>query len=242
MSMGTLYIVSTPIGNIDDITIRAIKTIFLVDYIVCEDTRRTGQLISMYESKLRKKELVIQDLNLFKKPKCISFYDEVEEVKVPEIVRLLEEGNSIALISDAGTPLLSDPGYKLVLRCIHKEIPIIPVPGASSILTALVLSGLPVNNVLFTGFLPQKKSKRISFLKQFVHAVPGKFNTTILSFESPHRLYNTLTDIQTILGDIDIVIARELTKIHEEVLRGKISILIPKLDTLKGELVLLFSV
>lgn len=221
--MGTLYIVATPIGNLEDITVRAVKTLAKVDYIACEDTRRTGQLLNNLEFRVQNSE--------FKKPKLISFYDEVEEIKTPEIINFLEEGNDVALVSDAGTPLISDPGYKLVRECIKRGIKIVSIPGPSSIISALVVSGLPINKFTFLGYIPVKRNKRIEFLKN----IKG----TVVLFETANRLNESLEDIKNIFGDIEIVIARELTKIHEEVWRGKISEALKR--EFKGEIVLLFS-
>ena len=239
--MGTLYIVATPIGNLEDITIRAIKTLFSVDYIACEDTRRTGQLIKNYAIRIRNKDLIIKNLDISQKPKLISYYDEIEVKKAPEIMNLLENGNDIALVSDAGTPLLSDPGFKLVNLAIKRQIKIVPIPGASAIITALVVSGLPVNDFRFIGFLPAKQPKRIKLLKSILNdARPRGHQYTIILFEAPQRMKATLEDIKSVFGEIDIVLARELTKIHEEVIRGKISEVLRKNFEVKGEFVILF--
>ncbi len=215
--MGTLYIVATPIGNLEDITLRAIKILSLVDYIACEDTRRTGQLL---------RHLKIEKKNL------ISYYDEVEEVKTPEIVNLIEEGHDVALVSDAGTPLISDPGYKLVRECIRRDIKVVSIPGPSSVIEALIVSGLPINKFTFMGYIPAKKNRRREFLKE----IKG----TVVFFETANRLKESLEDIKNIFGDIEIVIARELTKIHEEVWRGKISEAIKR--EFRGEIVLCLQV
>lgn len=238
--MGTLYIVATPIGNLEDITIRALKTLFSVDYIACEDTRNTGQLLAL----LQQKFTLINQLIEVRKPKLISFYDEVEEQKIPEIIALLEQEQSVALVSDAGTPLISDPGFKLVKECIKRNIKIISIPGPSSVVTALTLSGLAANNFLFLGYLPPKQSHRKKILQELLSSskTSKQIHPTIIFFESPHRIKGSLEDLREVFGDIEIVIARELTKIHEEILRGKISVLREKMNIVKGEIVLLFNI
>lgn len=238
--MGTLYIVATPIGNLEDITIRSLKTLFSVDYIACEDTRNTGQLLVL----LRQKFTSINQLIEVKQPKLISFYDEVEEQKTPEVIALLEHGRSVALVSDAGTPLISDPGFKLVRTCIKQNIPVTSLPGPSSLITALTLSGLPTNNFLFLGYPPPQRGKRKKFFKSLFSCIDTleQLHPTIAFFESPHRITETLIDLEEIFGDIEVVITRELTKIHEEVLRGNVSSLQEKSEKLQGELVLLFNI
>ncbi|OGF99235.1 16S rRNA (cytidine(1402)-2'-O)-methyltransferase, partial [Candidatus Gottesmanbacteria bacterium RBG_13_37_7] len=222
--MGTLYLISTPIGNLDDITLRAIKTLFSVDYIACEDTRRTGNLIMNYESRIKNKELQIKDLNNSKKLQFISYYDEIEEKKLPDIINLLEKDNNVALVSDSGTPLISDPGYKLVSECIKRKIKVVSIPGPSSVLTALISSGLPPNQFIFLGYLPLNKNKRLKLIEELNQTlkISKNIKPTVIFFESPHRLIRTLQDIKNIFGDITIVVAREMTKIHEEIWRGLI--------------------
>ncbi len=252
--MGTLYIVATPIGNLEDITIRAIKTLFSVDYIACEDTRVTSLLLDQISQKYTS----ILYSNVVK-PKLISYYDEIEFKRVPEIIGLLENGKNIALVSDSGTPLVSDPGFKLVSECIKRNVKIVSIPGSSSIIAALTLSGLPTNQFLFLGYLPNKSTKRINLLenlKALRHLGSGperakrvewdspdgggsRINPTIIFFEAPHRLKESLEDIKEVFGDIEIVICRELTKIHEEVWRGKISDALYQFSNSKGELVIL---
>ena len=237
--MGTLYIVSTPIGNLEDITIRALKILFSVDFIACEDTRKTSFLLHQLQKKFA--SLYANDIKPTDKPILISYYDEVEFKKATEIVDLLTEGRNVALVTDSGTPLISDPGFKLVNECINRNIKVMSIPGPSSVLSALTISGLPTNQFIFLGYLPLKKSKRIKiltdlnlFFHKSLHLKP-----TVIIFESPHRLKECLNAIKEIFGDIEIVIVRELTKIHEEVWRGKIS---NCPVTLKGEMVLLFNI
>ena len=199
---GTLFIVSTPIGNLKDITLRALETLKSVDVIACEDTRHTGKLLAHYE---------------IKKP-LIGLHDHNERFKTPELVNRLQRGESIALVSDGGTPLISDPGWRLAHDARAAGGTVTWIPGASALLGALVLSGLPVDKFVFEGFLPPKsaaRQRRLSFLKQEAR--------TVILYESPHRLMKTLTDIRDILGDIEIACARELTKLFEEVRRENVS-------------------
>ena len=241
--MGILYLVATPIGNLADITIRAIKTLFSVDYIACEDTRRTGILLKNLEFRIKNYELRIPGLKLGNKQQLIAYFDEIEEQKAPEIINLLEEGLAVALVSNAGTPLLSDPGYKLISLAIKREINIVPIPGPCSITTALCASGLPMNNFYFLGYLPTKRQKRITYLQNIINRPrPRINNNTYIIFEAPHRLKETLEDMQSVFGDINVVLAREMTKIHEEFLRGKIGTLLTHHTSPKGEYVILFEV
>lgn len=222
--MGKLYLVSTPIGNLDDITLRAIKILGDVDWIACEDTRKTGQLISK--------------LNLPKK-KFISYFEENEHKRIPELIQLLCLGNNIALVSDAGTPTISDPGFKLVRECLSSGIDVISIPGPTAFLTALVVSGLPTDKFFFLGFVPQKEGKKFELLN---NCKLLSINCTLIFYESPYRLLNTLLVIQSVFGNIDVVIGRELTKMFEEIKRGKVTELLLdfKNKKLKGEFVILF--
>lgn len=242
VNMGILYIVATPIGNLEDITIRSVKTLYTVDYIACEDTRVTSLLLSH----LVQKYTSILYSNVVK-PKLISYYDEIEFKRVPEIIELLQGGKDVALVSDSGTPLISDPGYKIVQECIKRDIRVIPIPGPSSVVTALTASGLPPDQFLFLGYLPQNQNKRLKLLLNLQQRynsrdtnVVGYLHPTVIFFESPHRLNESLKDLKEVFGDIKIVIARELTKIHEEIWRGKISNTINLV--FKGELVILFNI
>ena len=233
--MGTLYLVPTPIGNLADITLRSLRTLFAVDIIACEDTRRTGLLLDKLLTEFSPNP---QDK---RKPQLLSYYDQVELQKIPHIIQLLQLGKDIALVSDAGTPAVSDPGFKLVRECIKESINIVSLPGASSVLTALTVSGLPTDKFLFAGYPPHKPGHRISFLQNLqtsLHTV----SATVIIFEAPHKLLTTLSDVQSVFGDIALVICRELTKTYEEIRREKIS------DSLKhftktppkGEFVILF--
>lgn len=216
--MGILYVVATPIGNLEDISLRAKKILGEVDVIVCEDTRHTGQLLS---------RLGIEA------PKLISYYDEVELKRAPEILAALEQGKSVALVSDAGTPLVSDPGYVLVSHAQKLGVPVRCVPGPSSALAALSVSGLPPTPFLVAGFLSEKSAARRKTLER----MPA--GTTLVFFCAPHKLTQTLEDMTAVWGDVSIVICRELTKQFEETWHGKISEALAQQDRFKGELVLL---
>lgn len=218
-----LYLVSTPIGNLKDITLRAIEILSSVDVIACEDTRKTG--------------LMLQNLKIINKPQLLSYYEENEKGRIPQIISFLREGKDVALVSNAGTPTISDPGYKLVRECLNQGIMVESIPGPSSVLTALTVSGLPTDRFLFLGFLSKKEGKR----KITLASLPKK--TTIIFFESPFRLVKTLKELKEIFGDIDIVICRELTKVYEETRREKISNAINHFFEVKprGEFVILFN-
>ena len=219
---GTLYIVSTPIGNLEDITLRAVRILKEVDLIAAEDTRHTGLL-----------------LRHFGIQKPLTSYFEGNELKKKEwILSRLNQGDRIALVSDAGTPGISDPGFRLIQVAIENLIPIVPIPGPSAVITALSVSGLPTDAFLFKGFLPHKSKKRKDLLKQLEET-----KETLIFYESPHRLNETLKDILDILGDREIVLTRELTKIYEEILRGKVSEIQHQLaeKKIKGEITLVIS-
>lgn len=228
--MSSLYIVSTPIGNLQDITLRALEMLKLVDGVICEDTRRTGLLLHHFE--IKKPMIVLNDYN--------------EAKTVPAIVSRLKNGEHLALVSDAGTPLISDPGFKLVRECIKEGIKIESIPGPSSVVTALTVSGLAPNKFLFLGYLPNKQTKRQRLLESLftiLQSMEDKdLGTTIIFYETPHRLLEALEDIQKIFGDVDIVICRELTKVHEEIRREKISQSLAHFQktTPKGEFTILF--
>ena len=199
---GTLYLVSTPIGNLEDITLRALRILKEVDLIAAEDTRKTRGLLSHYEIKTP----------------LTSYFEGNQQRKSEKLVARLKAGESIALVSDAGTPIISDPGYPLLQECIAESISIIPIPGASAILAAAAVSGLPLHNFTFEGFLSPKSGKR---KRQLAHL--AKEDRTIILFESPHRLCRFLEDAIDVMGERDIVITRELTKRFEEIFRGNLS-------------------
>lgn len=236
--MSTLYVVSTPIGNLEDITIRALRILFSVDYIACEDTRKTGLLLQTLADKYT---LILNCIKVdtHKKPILISYYDEVETAKIPHLLTLLNENHDIALVSDSGTPLIADPGFKLLQASLKEGIKIIPIPGPSSPITALSVSALPPNKFTFLGFLPVKNNKRLEIFNNIQRTIQLDRQTYIF-LEAPHRIEKTLGEMMQIFGDIEIVIARELTKIHEEVIRGHISEIIVNVSEIRGELVVLF--
>ncbi|MBI5152232.1 16S rRNA (cytidine(1402)-2'-O)-methyltransferase [Candidatus Peregrinibacteria bacterium] len=217
-----LYIVSTPIGNLEDITLRAIRMLKEADYIAAEDTRHSKILLDKYEIKTPQ----------------ISFHSYSDDRKLAQLIDLLKSGKNIALISDAGTPGISDPAYKLIQTALENDIKIIPIPGPSAFLAALVASGLHMHNFIYYGFLPLKKGRQTLFTSW------RNEDRTIIFYESPHRIIKTLEQIHKILGDNwQIVIARELTKIHEEILRGNFAEIIShfKQKPPKGEFVLLLK-
>jgi len=202
---GTLYLVSTPIGNLEDITFRAVRMLREADLIAAEDTRRTRQLLDHYHISAR----------------LTSYHDHNKEQRSPRLLETLLAGRSVALVSDAGTPGISDPAYYLVRLAIQKDVPVVPIPGPASPLAALVVSGLPPDRFIFEGFLPVKAGKRRSRLRDLTDEP-----RTIVLFESPHRLLKTLQDIRDIMGDRPAAVVRELTKKFEEVSRGPVSRLI----------------
>jgi len=226
-----LYIVATPIGNLDDITLRALITLFTVDVVFCEDTRKTLNLLRLSQ----KTGQVI--------PKLVSYFEENEFKRIPEIVSELEKGTKMALVTNSGTPTISDPGFKLVRECRQRNIPVISIPGPSSPIAALACSGLPTDKFLFLGFLPNKSGQRVKLFEN-VKESQKSVSSTIIFFESPFRITKSLLDLKIVFGDIDIVICRELTKIHEETQQNKISFFVERFSNQqpKGEFVILFNV
>jgi len=218
---GKLYIVATPIGNLDDITFRAIETLKNVDLIACEDTRRTKILLEKYG--------IAKNL--------VSYYNYNERQRAEELLRELKSGKNIALVSDSGTPGISDPGYVIIKRAIQENITVVPIPGATAFVCALVASGLPMDEFVFVGFLPHKKGRKTKLEKL------SQEERTIIIYESPHRILKTLNELIEYFGDREIVVAKELTKVHEEFFRGKISEVLKKLtpDKIKGEFVIVVS-
>ena len=231
--MGTLYIVATPIGNLQDISLRAIDTLCSVDFILCEDTRTTGILIRNIQSKFPEKRI---------KARLISYYEENEMKRIPEILQMLNKDFDFALVSDAGTPSISDPGFKLIRDSKLLGIKVISIPGASSVISALVSSGLPTDKFMFLGFLPKKPGHRKDLLLNTQKSL-RLIKQTVIFFESPFRLVNTLKEIYEVFGDVNVVVARELTKVHEEVRKEKLSEAIKYYEnaSIKGELVVLFN-
>ncbi len=213
-----LYIVSTPIGNLKDITLRALEILQSVDGIICEDTRRTSLLLNHYG--IKKPLTVLNDHN--------------EQQMFPRIINLLNQGQNLGLVSDAGTPLISDPGYKLVRECLNQGILVDSLPGPSSVITALTLSNFPPDKFMFLGYLPEKHGHR----KKLLSALTIK--TTYIILVAPHKLIRVLQEMQEIYGDIEICLAHELTKIHQSVETKKLSKWLEDLKNPKGEYVLLF--
>jgi len=234
---GILYIVATPIGNLQDISIRAIKTLMETPFIACEDTRRTGILLKEIGNFYPK---LFLDKETRGKRVLISYYEQNELGRIPQIIDLLKKGNNVALVSDAGTPAISDPGFKLIRECISQGIKVESIPGASSVTSALVVSGLPTDKFLFAGYPPKKPGNRKRFFLNLKNARED-INFTIIIFEAPHKLVKTLIELKEIFGETDIVLARELTKVFEEVKRDRLSNLIDYYDTKnpKGEFVIL---
>jgi len=228
--MGTLFVVSTPIGNLEDITLRAIKVLGRVNIVLCEDTRKTGRLL---------KNLKIPEKG--EKPLLISYYEENESKRIPEAIKLLKQNQDIALVSNSGTPTISDPGFKLVRECIRQKIKVKSIPGASAALAALVCSGLPTDKFLFLGFLPKKPGKRRKLLEN-INLIYQNIKPTIIFYESPYRLVVSLKEIKRIFGNIEIAICRELTKLYEEVRKEKLETAISYFEKRKpkGELTLVF--
>ena len=222
LSTGRLYIVGTPIGNLEDITLRALNTLKASDLIACEDTRRTQKLLNHYDIGTR----------------TVSYHEHNEMTRAPELVLQMEQGSVISLVSDAGTPILSDPGFRLVHLAIRHKIPVVPVPGPCAMVSALVAAGLPMNEFIFAGFLPPKKSARRKAL-----AALAAFEKTMVFYEAPHRIVEALHDIREVLGERDVVIAREVTKVHEEFLRGSVTetLALLKKRPVKGELTVILG-
>lgn len=232
--MGTLFVVATPIGNLDDISIRAIKTLFSADIVACEDTRRTGLLLSELKKRYGPS---FPDIS-FETPTLTTYYDQIERNKTPELLELLALGKNIALVSDAGTPLVNDPGYILVSEARKRNIPVVSIPGASALLAALTSSGLPADKFTFLGYPPEKTSHR---LKLFDTMKQHSFNQTFIFYCAPHKLVTMLSEMKETFGDIDITVCRELTKIHEEIWTGKINEALQYFAEPKGEFVVLFD-
>jgi 16S rRNA (cytidine1402-2'-O)-methyltransferase len=218
---GVLYIVATPIGNREDITVRALKILRDVDLIAAEDTRKSGKLLSHYRIKNR----------------LVSYHEHNEKRRTPELVGQLLEGTSIALVSNAGTPCVSDPGYRLVAAAVANKIPVIPVPGPSAVMTAMSAAGLPTDSFVFIGFAPKKKGKRMKLLAEL--AVEPR---ALIFFESPRRILTFLEEVVSYIGDRPAVLAREMTKLHAEFIRGSVSEILETLEAkpeIKGECTLL---
>jgi 16S rRNA (cytidine1402-2'-O)-methyltransferase len=217
---GKLYLVGTPIGNLEDLTLRAIRILKEVDLIACEDTRHTIQLLKHYGITT-----------------CtVSYHEHNELTRAPELVMRMEQGSSIALVTDAGMPVISDPGFRLVQLALRHGIPVSPVPGASAFVAALAAAGIPVDKFRFLGFLPSKGGARRKALEEQASALK-----TLVFYEAPHRLVDMLEDVLETMGDRPVVVAREVTKVHEEFLRGNVSSVLATLrkKPVKGEITIL---
>ena len=219
---GTLYIVATPIGNLEDITLRGIETLKNIDLIACEDTRHTQILLARYD---------------IHKP-LLSYFEHNKQTRSKQIIALLEEGKNVALVSDAGTPGISDPGFRVVKEAIAQNISVVPIPGASAVITALSASGAPTDRFIFEGFLPNRSAARRKRMLELKHD-----KRTIVFYESPHRLVASLNDIKDVLGPVDVVVAREITKKFEEIKRGSADELINYFEQKKarGEFVIIIN-
>ena len=221
---GTLYLVATPIGNLEDITLRALRVLREADLIACEDTRQTGKLLQHFE--------------IIAKP-MVSYHEHNEAARTVELIAKLEDGSNIALVSDAGTPLVSDPGYRLVTAAIGAGIVVVPIPGASAVLSALSGAGLPTDAFRFCGFLPPKSGQRRKALEE----LRGE-DCTLVFYEAPHRILETLSDVSVAYGNRPVVVARELTKLHEEFVRGtadEVRAQLAARPSVKGEITLVIG-
>ena len=220
---GSLYLVATPIGNLADITHRAVKVLGEVDLIACEDTRHTRKLLQHYGIDAR----------------TVSYHEHNEQQRTRELIELLQQGSDVALVSDAGTPAISDPGFRLVRAAIENGIAVAPLPGPSALVSALIATGLPTDEFFFGGFLPARFGARRARLNE-LRSVPG----TLIFYEAPHRLAASLKDAYEVLGEREAAVARELTKLHEEIRRGRLSELSQHYSTVeqpRGEIVLLID-
>lgn len=220
---GSLYVVATPIGNRDDITIRALNILGQVDLVAAEDTRHTGRLLAHHNIKCR----------------MISFHEHNERERTPDLINRLKAGSSVALVSNAGTPSVSDPGYRLVKETIDSDIRVVPIPGVSAAITALCVAGMPTDSFVFVGFPAKKKARRLNQLNDLA----GE-HRTIVFYESPRRISTFLEEIIDIMGDRHGVLAREMTKLHEEFIRGLLSKILSSLNArpaIKGECTLLVT-
>ncbi|HAF15327.1 MAG TPA: 16S rRNA (cytidine(1402)-2'-O)-methyltransferase [Blastocatellia bacterium] len=220
---GTLYLVSTPIGNLEDITQRALRLLGEVDVIACEDTRHTRKLLNHFGIKA----------------KTVSYHEHNERERATELLELINRGSDVAIVSDAGTPVINDPGFRLVQLAIANNVRVVPVPGPSALITALAASGMPTDEFFFGGFLPARSGARRTRLTE-LRLLPA----TLIFYEGPHRIAATLKDAHEILGEREAVVARELTKLHEELARGRLSELAARFSSsasARGEMVLIID-
>jgi 16S rRNA (cytidine1402-2'-O)-methyltransferase len=221
--VGMLYLIATPIGNLEDITHRAVRVLGKVDLVACEDTRHTRKLLNHY------------GINT----KTISYHEHNERERAAELLARLQDGANIAIVSDAGTPAVSDPGFRLVRLAAESGVRVVPIPGPTALISALVASGLPTDEFFFGGFLPPRSNARRARLAEF-----RSVNATLIFYETPHRIAATLKDAREILGEREAVVARELTKLHEELARGRLSELAERYtssESARGEIVLVID-
>ena len=220
---GTLYLVATPIGNLEDVSMRALRVLAEVELIACEDTRRTRVLLERFQIRT----------------KTISYHEHNEQARAAELCAMLVGGSSVAVVSDAGTPGINDPGFRLVRACVEQNIKVVPVPGASAFVAALVASGLPTDQFFFGGFLPARTHARRARLAE-MRNLPA----TLIFYEAPHRIAAALADAREVLGEREAAVARELTKVHEEIARGRLSELRERFSSegaARGEMVLVID-
>ncbi len=219
---GTLYLIATPIGNLEDITHRAVRLLGQVDLIACEDTRHTRKLLNHFGLNTR----------------TISYHEHNERERATQLLQLIESGSDVAIVSDAGTPGISDPGFRLTQLAIQGGAQVVPIPGPSALITGLVASGLPTDEFFFGGFLPARSGARRTRLKQLVD-----MRATLIFYEAPHRIAGALRDAYEVLGERSAVVARELTKLHEEIARGRLSELAKRFaaENARGEMVLIID-
>jgi 16S rRNA (cytidine1402-2'-O)-methyltransferase len=220
---GALYLVATPIGNLEDVTRRALRVLAEADLVACEDTRRTRQLLEHFGIRAR----------------TVSYHEHNERERAEELARMVEEGAGVALVSDAGTPGINDPGYRVVRACAERGLRVVPVPGPAAFVAALTASGLPTDEFYFGGFLPSRTHAR----RQRLESVRG-LRATLVFYETPHRIAQALADAREVLGEREAAVARELTKLHEEVLRGRLSELAARFGegaSARGEMVLVID-
>ena len=220
---GTLYLVATPIGNLEDVTRRALRVLGEADVVACEDTRRTRSLLEHFGIRAR----------------TLSYHEHNERERAEELARLVEEGHTVALVSDAGTPGINDPGYRVVRACVERDLSVVPVPGPAALVAALTASGLPTDEFYFGGFLPARSHARREKL-----ASVKSLRATLVFYETPHRLAHALADALEILGEREAAVARELTKLHEEIVRGRLSELLERFTpegSARGEMVLVID-
>ena len=220
---GTLYLVATPIGNLEDVTHRALRVLSEVDVVACEDTRRTRVLLDHYGIRAR----------------TVSYHEHNERERADELCATLEGGGSVAVVSDAGTPSINDPGYRLVREASRRGLRVVPVPGASAFVSALIASGLPTDEFFFGGFLPSRTHARRARLGEL-----KEFQVTLVFYETPHRIAQALSDAREVLGEREAAVARELTKVHEEIVRGRLGELAERFSSeqaARGEMVLVID-